>query len=76
MSRMTFRQIRLAKEISQESMAKQLEIHANTYAEWEKDPSKISIVNALRICEILEVEPDFVIFLPNYPTKMLESEEV
>lgn len=76
MEKMTFRQIRLAKEISQESMAKQLGVHVNTYSEWEKDPTKITLINATRICNVLGVNPDFVIFLPDNPTNMLEKEVV
>lgn len=70
MGNLTLRQYRLAKGISQENMAKSLDIHPNTYSEWEKNPSKISIAYALEICKILKVHPDFVIFLPENPTNM------
>lgn len=67
---MTLRQIRLAKEISQESMASQIvkengeSIHVNTYARWEEKPSLIAIEYCYKICEILGVEYDSHIFLP------------
>lgn len=70
MEGMTLRQIRLAKEISQESMANRLtkengeSIHVNTYARWEEKPSQISIEFCYKICEILGVEYDSHIFLP------------
>lgn len=67
---MTLRQIRLAKEISQEAMASQLinengkPIHVNTYARWEEKPSQISIEFCYKICGILGIEYDSHIFLP------------
>lgn len=62
MSALTLRQWRLAKEISQEEMAKRLDVHVNTYIAWEKDSGKISMDNASRICRILEVPADDIIF--------------
>lgn len=70
MAQLTLRQLRLAKEITQESMAKQLTkengapIHINTYARWEEKPSQIAIEYCYRICQILGVEYDKNIFLP------------
>lgn len=64
MSTLTLRQLRLAKEITQERMAKSLDIHVNTYIRWESKPSEISINMCYRICEIIGVDYDPHIFLP------------
>lgn len=52
---LTMRQWRMAKEISQEAIAKQLGVHVNTYLNWEKAPEKISVAHAEKIAEILGV---------------------
>ena len=52
---LTLRQWRRVKEISQERMAELLKIHVNTYQNWEKEPEKISIANAVKIADILGV---------------------
>lgn len=52
---LTLRAWRRAKEISQEDMAERLNVHVNTYQNWEKEPEKISIANAVKISSILEV---------------------
>lgn len=52
---LTLRAWRRAKEISQEDMAERLNVHTNTYQNWEKEPEKISIANAVKIADILEV---------------------
>lgn len=60
---LTLRQWRLAKEISQETMAKNLGVHVNTYQNWEKAPEKISIRDAVRIAKILSVDMNDVSFV-------------
>lgn len=50
---MTIKQLRLAKEISQEQMASICDVHRNTYAAWEENPDKISIENAKLIAKAL-----------------------
>lgn len=64
MNNLTLRQIRLAKEVTQEKMAEKLGIHVNTYARWEERPSQISIEFCYKICDALDVEYDQHIFLP------------
>lgn len=62
MGNFTLRQLRLAKEISQEKMAEELGIHRNTYASLEENPGKISIDQAKAIALILEVSVDAIFF--------------
>lgn len=53
--KLSLRQWRNVREISQEAMALKLGIHVNTYQNWEKEPGKIGISNAVKISEILNV---------------------
>lgn len=62
MANLTIRQIRLAKEISQQEMADKLGVHVNTYAAWEKEPLTISIGNAFRIASIFNMSIDDIFF--------------
>lgn len=41
--------------ISERQRAEQLNIHVNTYLNWEKAPGKISISDSRKIAEILNV---------------------
>lgn len=59
---LTVRQWRLAREISQETMAELLGVHVNTYISWEKKPEKIGIAFANKISEILEVPIENISF--------------
>ena len=59
---LTLRAWRRAKEISQEDMAERLNVHTNTYQNWEKEPEKISIANAVKIADILGVGMNEILF--------------
>lgn len=59
---LTVRQWRRAKEITQEDMAKSLEVHVGTYQKWEESPGKISIDNALKIAKIFDVSLNDISF--------------
>ncbi len=50
---LTLKQWRLAKEISQEEMAKKCGVHRNTYASWEEVPETISVGHAKTIAKAL-----------------------
>lgn len=52
---LTVREWRLAKEISQQTMADRLGVHVNTYISMEKEPHKIKIGDAATISDILGV---------------------
>lgn len=60
---MTVRAYRRAREISQEEMASKLGVHVNTYQNWEKEPEKITIANAVKIAEILNVSMNEIEFV-------------
>lgn len=59
---LTLRQWRKAREISQEKMADLLNVHVNTYQNWEENPGKISIEKAKMITKILNVSMSNIIF--------------
>lgn len=58
----TLRQWRKAKEISVANMAKALDIHPNTYSKWEEDPGMITMRNARRIADVLEIKVEAIDF--------------
>lgn len=59
---LTMRQWRRAKDITQEEMAKRLDVHINTYQNWEQNPEKISIANAIKITQVLDVPMNDISF--------------
>lgn len=58
----TIRQIRLAKELSQETVAKACDVHVNTYIAWEKRPEIIPIGKAITLCRFLNVNIESISF--------------
>lgn len=60
--KLTLKQWRGAREISQKEMSERLGIHINAYQKWERNPDKIKIGNAFRIAEILDVPFDDISF--------------
>lgn len=54
---------RKARGISQAEMAELLNVHVNTYQNWENDPEKISISNAVEISKILNVPMNDIAFI-------------
>ena len=55
---------RRARNITQDEMAKQLDISKPTYVRWERNPKLIRIDCAYRIASIFGVEITDIIFLP------------
>ena len=60
---MTVRAWRRAREISQTEMASRLDVHVNTYQNWENEPEKITIANAMKISQILGIELNDIDFV-------------
>ena len=60
---LSLRAWRRAKDISQESMAQKLNVHVNTYQNWENRPESIAIGNAIKISQILGVSLNDIIFV-------------
>lgn len=59
---LTVREWRRVKELSQESVAKSLGVHVNTYQNWEQDPGKISIEKAFELAKIFGVSLNEISF--------------
>lgn len=59
---LTFQEWRRVRKISARKMASLLGIHENTYRSWEKNPRHISVINAYKISDILNVGIDEIKF--------------
>lgn len=60
--KLNLKQIRLVRGLSQEDMADRLNIHVNTYRQWESEPLKVTVGNAFKIAEILNVSVESIFF--------------
>ncbi|EOO32926.1 hypothetical protein IIU_03451 [Bacillus cereus VD133] len=58
----TIKQVRLAKEITQREMAQKLNVCVDTYRKMESYPDDITIGNAKKICNFLEISYDQIFF--------------
>lgn len=61
---LTLKEWRRARGLSQEKMAEKLDIHINTYRNWEDKPSSIRLDKARKIADILGLQMSDIIFLP------------
>ena len=59
---LTFQEWRRIRNISARKMASLLGIHENTYRSWEKNPRNLTVINAYRISDILNVKIDEIEF--------------
>lgn len=60
--KLTLKQVRLLKGFKQSEMAGRLGVHVQTYRKMEKYPDTVTIGDAKRICEILDVSYDYIFF--------------
>lgn len=60
--KLTLRQWRGAKELTQREMSERLNVHINTYQKWEENPGSIKITDAKHISEIFDVPLDEIDF--------------
>lgn len=65
---LTMRQWRRVRDFTQEEMAKRLNVHINTYQNWEQHPEKISIANAIKITQVLNVPMNDISFTKEVST--------
>lgn len=65
MMNFTLKQARLLKGLTQKDMAHHLGVHVQTYSKMEKQPDEITIGEAKKISEILEMSYDVIFFNPN-----------
>lgn len=62
--KLTLREWRRLKEVSQEKMAEACGVHVNTYRAWEEKPSTIKLSDAKTITEMLDITIDDIVFEP------------
>lgn len=62
--KLTLKEWRRLKEVSQEAMASVCGVHVNTYRAWEEKPSSIKLGDAMKLAEHLNISLDDIIFLP------------
>lgn len=62
MEKLSIKQLRMVRGLTQEQMAERVGVHRNTYASLEENPEKISIGLAKRIAAALEVSPNGIFF--------------
>lgn len=62
--KLTLREWRRLKEVTQEQLAEVCGIHVNTYRTWEEKPSEIKISNAMKIADRLGITLDDLILEP------------
>ncbi len=58
----TLKQARLLKGLKQDEMAERLGVHVQTYRRMEKQPDTVTIGDAKKISEILEMDYDYIFF--------------
>ncbi len=58
----TLKQARLLKGLKQEEMAKRLGVHVQTYRRMEKQPDTVTVGDAKKISEILQMDYDYLFF--------------
>lgn len=59
---LTLKQWRRVKDLTQKDMSNMLNVHINTYQNWEENPEKISVKHALNIAEIFNVSINDITF--------------
>jgi len=60
--KLTVKQHRLIREISQEEMAEKVGVHVQTYRAWEENPEKISIAKAKKIATAFGISINDIYF--------------
>lgn len=60
--KLTVKQHRLIREISQEEMAEKVGVHVQTYRAWEENPEKISIAKAKKIAAAFNISINEIFF--------------
>lgn len=56
--KITLKTARLIAGYTQDELAKLMDVHPHTIAEWERTPTKISISNAKKLKELLGIDYD------------------
>lgn len=70
----SIKELRRAKDISQEEMANLCDVHLNTYRAWEDNPAEIRLSKAVIIADRLGIELKDVLFLPQNTNENSKTE--
>ena len=65
MERLTPKQARLLAGLTQEEMAKELDIYINTYINKEKGTTRFYVDEALKFCQVVNQPIEKIIFFTN-----------
>ena len=61
MEKKTIKEWREEKNISREALAASLDVSFGTIANWEKDPSKMSVFKFFKLANALGIKPDQIL---------------
>lgn len=67
--KLSIKELRRAKNISQSEMANLCGVNVNTYRAWEDNPEDIKLSKAMIIAEKFEIELKDILFLPTNTTE-------
>ena len=70
---LTIKQARLLKGFTQNEMAQQLNVHVQTYRNMENHPDEVTIGNANKICDWLEISYNQIFFNVDSTLSRVES---
>lgn len=62
MEKISLKAARINAGLTQDDLAKKMNVHRNTIAAWERDPKSISIATAERLCSALNVKISNIFF--------------
>lgn len=71
---LTIKQARLLKGFTQNEMANQLNVHVQTYRNMENHPDEVTVGNAKKICDLLEISYDQIFFNVDSTFSRISSE--
>lgn len=72
----TVKEIRINKKISQQEMADYLSMSQQSYSDLEKAKTKLSLIDFLRICKKLNIDPITIVSDQNSIIVSLTQEEI
>lgn len=66
--KVTIKQARNMRELTQLYCAKRLNVDVGTYRKWEKTPGKMPVDKLIEFCHLVDFEPGQINFLLSKPT--------
>lgn len=72
---LTLKQARLVKGLTQKEVATKLGVHVQTYSKMEKYPDEVTVRDAKKLSDILEISYDSIFFNNNSTLSRLMEED-